>query len=78
MRRALPERTRRPWVDQQRYFIFSAANGSLYPDKPDFNTPMGVWSFGATSGGLIVGGDFTFAGTARDVQQGLAFFPGTP
>ena len=67
-----------PWVDQQRYFVFSAANGSLYPDKPDFNTPMGVWSFGATSGGLIVGGDFTFAGTARDVQQGLAFFPGTP
>jgi hypothetical protein len=66
------------WVSQQRYFIFSATNGSLYPDRPEFNTPMGLWSFGATPGGLIVGGDFTYAGTARVVQQGLAFFPGTP
>lgn len=66
------------WVEQARYYVFNGANGSLYPDAPDFNTPMGVWAFAATSGGLVVGGDFTFAGTARDVQQGLAFFPGTP
>lgn len=66
------------WVEQQRYYVFNGVNGYLYPDAPDFNTPMGVWSFAATSGGLLVGGDFSFAGTARSVQQGLAFFPGTP
>ncbi|HEY7723629.1 MAG TPA: hypothetical protein VIB11_17475 [Pedococcus sp.] len=66
------------WVDQARYYVFNGVDGRLYPDAPDFNTPMGVWAFAATGGGLVVGGDFTFAGTARDVQQGLAFFPGTP
>jgi hypothetical protein len=66
------------WVEQQRYYVFNAVNGYLYPDHPDFDTPMGVWSFAATAGGLVVGGDFTFAGTARNVTQGLAFFPGTP
>jgi hypothetical protein len=66
------------WVDQQRFYIFNGVNGYLYPDAPDFDTPMGVWSFAAVPSGLLVGGDFTFAGTARDVSQGLAHFAGTP
>jgi hypothetical protein len=66
-----------PNVTQQRFYVFDQTGG-LYPDAPEFDTPMGIWSFGATSGGLLVGGDFTFAGDRRNVQQGLAFFPGTP
>ena len=67
-----------PNVVQQRYYVFDSANGTLQPDAPTFDTPMGVWSFAATSAGLLVGGDFTFAGERSNVQQGLAFFPGTP
>jgi hypothetical protein len=66
-----------PAVPQQRYFVFDTS-GWLFKDAPTFDSPMGVWSFGATSGGLLVGGDFTIAGTKNNVQQGLAFFPGTP
>lgn len=66
------------WVEQQRYYVFNASNGYLYPDRPEFDTPMGVWSFAATDAGLLVGGDFTSAGTARNVAQGVAFFPGRP
>jgi hypothetical protein len=67
-----------PNVAQQRYFVFDSATGTLQPDAPDFDTPMGVWSFAATPAGLLVGGDFTFAGSRSNVAQGLAFFPGTP
>lgn len=65
-------------VARQRYAVFNGANGALFPDAPDFDSAMGVWSLAATSSGLLVGGDFTFAGSAREPQQGLAFFPGTP
>ncbi len=65
-------------VARQRYAVFNGANGALFPDAPDFDSAMGVWSFAATSSGLLVGGDFTFAGSAREPQQGLAFYPGTP
>ena len=67
-----------PNVSQQRYFVFDAATGTLQPDAPQFDTAMGVWAFAATDAGLLVGGDFTFAGNRNNVQQGLAFFPGTP
>ena len=39
---------------------------------------MGVWSFAAVPGGLLVGGDFTFVNLTTNVHQGLMFFPGTP
>jgi hypothetical protein len=66
------------WVDQQRFYAFDATNGYLDPYAPKFDTPMGVWSYGAVPGGLLVGGDFAAAGDLQTVQQGLAFFPGTP
>lgn len=65
-----------PNVSQQRYFVFDAASGALLPDNPSFDAPMGVWSFAALPGGLLVGGDFTRA--AGYLHQGLAYFPGTP
>ncbi len=65
-------------VSQQRYYVFDAASGTLLPDRPEFNTAMGVWSFAAVGQGLLVGGDFTFAGASDRTHQGLALFPGTP
>ncbi len=65
-------------VSQQRYYIFDAASGALLPDHPEFNSPMGVWAFAAVPQGLLVGGDFTYAGAADRTHQGLALFPGTP
>lgn len=71
-----------PWtrqsVERQRFVVFSAVDGRLLPDAPEFNTPMGVWSFAVVPQGLLVGGDFTFAGSSDQVKQGLALFPGTP
>jgi hypothetical protein len=66
------------YVDRQRFVAFSAADGSVLPDAPDFDTPMGVWSFATIPQGLLVGGDFTFAGSADQTHQGLALFHGTP
>ncbi len=65
-------------VSQQRYYIFDAASGALLPDHPEFNSPMGVWAFAAVPQGLLVGGDFTYAGASDRTHQGLALFPGTP
>lgn len=65
-------------VSQQRYFVFDGATGTLLPDHPEFDTAMGVWSFAAVRQGLLVGGDFTFAGASDRTHQGLALFPGTP
>ncbi len=65
-------------VDQQRFYAFESSNGYLDPYAPKFDTPMGIWSYGAVPGGLLVGGDFAAAGDLQTVQQGLAFFPGTP
>ena len=66
-----------PNVSQQRFFVFDLA-GTLLPFVREFDSPMGVWSFATTSQGLLVGGDFTFAGARSNVQQGLAFFAGAP
>ena len=65
-------------VVQSRYAVFDAATGTLLPDHPQFDSPMGVWAYAAIPQGLLVGGDFTFAGQRSQVHQGLALFPGTP
>lgn len=66
-------------VDQQRFFVFSADDATLYSFAPEFDTAMGIWAFAELPGrGLLVGGDFTFAGTRDTVARGVAFFPGTP
>jgi hypothetical protein len=65
-------------VSQQRYFVFDSTSGVLGSDHPSFDTPMGVWSFAVVPQGLLVGGDFTFAGNSSQVQQGVALFPGIP
>jgi len=65
-------------VSQQRYFEFNATTGALLPGNARFNSPMGVWSFAAIPAGLLVGGDFTWAGSPDQVHQGLVLFPGTP
>ncbi len=66
-------------VTQQRFFVFSADDATLYPFAPEFDTAMGIWAFAELPGrGLLVGGDFTFAGTRDTVARGVAFFPGTP
>lgn len=64
-------------VDQQRFYAFDATTGYLDPYAPKFDAPMGIWSYAAVQGGLLVGGDFAAAGDLQTVQQGLAFFPGT-
>jgi hypothetical protein len=66
------------YVDRQRFVVFSAEDGHVLPDAPDFDTPMGIWSFAAMPQGLLVGGDFTFAGSSDQTHQGLAYFHGTP
>ncbi len=43
-------------VDIARYAIFDQVNGNLLPDRVQFDTAMGVWSFAAIPGGLLVGG----------------------
>lgn len=65
-------------VVQSRYAVFDATTGALQPDSPQFDTPMGVWCFAAVPQGLLVGGDFTWAGNSSQVHQGLVLFPGTP
>jgi hypothetical protein len=65
-------------VPQSRYAVFDAATGALQPDSPQFDSPMGVWSFAAIPQGLLVGGDFSWAVNHQNVRQGLALFPGTP
>ena len=68
-----------PTVDATRFMQFNADDGTLNTYAPQFDTAMGVWSFAELPGrGLLVGGDFTFAGDAVTVARGLAFFPGTP
>jgi hypothetical protein len=66
-----------PQVDIARYAVFDQVNGNLLPDRVAFDSPMGVWSFAAVPGGLLVGGDFTFVGGSQNVQQGLALLRGT-
>lgn len=63
---------------QQRFWVFNSSDGYLLPYAPEFNSPMGVWSYAASPEGLLVGGDFTFAGSRDVVQQGFALFRGTP
>jgi hypothetical protein len=65
-----------PRVSQQRYFVFGLG-GSLLPGHPQFDSPMGVWSFAAVPQGLLVGGDFTYAGGVQNTHQGLVLFRGT-
>jgi hypothetical protein len=65
-------------IDIARYAVFDQVNGNLLPDRLQLDSAMGVWSFAAVPGGLLVGGDFTFVNTTANVHQGLAFFPGTP
>jgi hypothetical protein len=66
-------------VSQQRFFAFRASDGVLGFYRPEFTSAMGVWSFAVVPGkGLLVGGDFTAAGTTQTVARGLALFPGTP
>ena len=64
-------------VVQQRYFVFSAASGAVQPDRTQFDSAMGVWSLAAVPQGLLVGGDFTYAGSIDHTHQGLVLFPGT-
>ncbi len=63
---------------QQRFWVFNSSDGYLLPYAPEFDSPMGVWSYAASPQGLLVGGDFTFAGARGVVQQGFALFRGTP
>lgn len=65
-------------VDRARLAVFDVNTGVLLPDNPQFGSAMGVWSVAAAPGGLIVGGDFDWVGTSKNVRQGLTFFPGTP
>ena len=65
-------------VDISRYAIFDQVNGNLLPDRVQFDSPMGVWSFAAVPGGLLVGGDFTWVNSTTNVHQGLMLFRGTP
>ncbi len=66
-------------VAQQRFFVFRSTDGALDHLAPQFDSPMGIWSFAVVPGkGLLVGGDFTFAGDSQTVARGLALFPGTP
>jgi hypothetical protein len=58
--------------------VFDATSGALRPDSPQFDSPMGVWSFAVIPQGLLVGGDFSWAVDHKTVRQGLALFPGTP
>lgn len=67
-----------PSVDRQRFVVFDAETGNLLSFAPEFNTPMGVWSFADNPRGLLVGGDFTLAGDRNTVTQGFALFRGTP
>jgi len=68
-----------PNVSQQRFFVFSSATGAMASFAPEFDSPMGIWAFANAPGiGLLVGGDFTFAGSRDTVQQGFALFRGTP
>jgi hypothetical protein len=68
-----------PRVSQQRFFAFRSSDGMLDPFAPQFDTAMGIWSFAVVPGrGLLVGGDFTFAGDSQTVARGVALFPGTP
>jgi hypothetical protein len=68
-----------PAVDQQRFYVFNSTTGALQDYAPQFDTPMGIWAFAHAPGiGLLVGGDFTFAGNRDTVQQGFALFRGTP
>lgn len=63
---------------QQRFWVYGSTDGYLLPYAPEFDSPMGVWSFAASPEGLLVGGDFSFAGARDVVQQGFALFRGTP
>ncbi|WP_374968279.1 hypothetical protein [Terrabacter sp. BE26] len=65
-------------IAQQRFFAFRASDGALTAYAPQFDSPMGVWSFAAVPQGLLVGGDFTVAGDRNTVARGLALFRGTP
>lgn len=65
-------------VLRTRYAVFDASNGTLLPDNPSFDSPMGVFSLTALPQGMLVGGDFTYAGASKNIHQGLALFPGTP
>ncbi|GAA2020883.1 hypothetical protein GCM10009740_06680 [Terrabacter terrae] len=65
-------------ISQQRFFAFRASDGALTAYAPQFDSPMGVWSFAAVPQGLLVGGDFTIAGNRNTVAQGLTLFRGTP
>ena len=65
-------------ISQQRFFAFRAGDGALTAYAPQFDSPMGVWSFAAVPQGLLVGGDFTIAGNRNTVAQGLTLFRGTP
>ncbi len=68
-----------PRVSQQRFFAFRVSDGVLDPFAPQFDTAMGIWSFAVVPGkGLLVGGDFTFAGDSQTVARGVALFPGNP
>jgi beta-propeller uncharacterized protein DUF5122 len=65
-------------VTQSRYAVFDSITGALRPDKPQFDSPMGVWSFATVPQGLLVGGDFAWAVSRNNVRQGLVLFAGTP
>lgn len=67
-----------PNVERQRFVVFDAATAALNDFAPEFDQPMGVWSFASAPQGLLVGGDFTIAGNRSTVAQGFALFRGTP
>ncbi|MGL5850602.1 MAG: hypothetical protein ACRCZD_07425, partial [Phycicoccus sp.] len=65
-------------VERQRFVVFDATTGNLLDYAPEFDQPMGVWSFAVSPYGLLVGGDFTFAGEKTAIAQGFALIRGTP
>lgn len=67
-----------PSVERSRFAAFDSDNGRLLDYYPEFDQPMGVWSYAASDYGLLVGGDFTLGGDRATVAQGFALFRGTP
>lgn len=67
-----------PNVEASRFMVFDAATGALLDYAPTFDQPMGVWSFASSPYGLLVGGDFTFAGDQTAIAQSFALIRGTP
>jgi hypothetical protein len=66
------------WATRYHLAVFASQNGTLEPTVLKFGSAMGIWSYAVIPQGLLVGGDFAWAGNASTVRQGIALFTGTP